>query len=47
MRTRGVFFGWWVALSFAVMAFLALEPTHLGSLQGCLADIKSVDEVIT
>ena len=23
MPTRGVFFGWWVALSFAVMAFLS------------------------
>jgi hypothetical protein len=23
MSTRGVFFGWWVALSFAVMAFVA------------------------
>jgi MFS family permease len=23
MRTRAVFFGWWVALSFSVMAFLA------------------------
>jgi hypothetical protein len=47
MRTPGVFFDGWVAPSFAVMAFLALEPTHVGSLQGFLADITTGGEVIS